>query len=59
MITEGNGASWNVADEYPELGAYIAKLKAANGNKGGTLRDVEVSFPIYANLGREFGHDFR
>lgn len=44
MATSGNGGSWNVADEYPELDACISRLKAANGNKGGMFASVSVGF---------------
>jgi len=40
MITAGNGGSWNVADEYPELDTFLQNLKTANGNNGGMFAGV-------------------
>jgi len=40
LITAGNGGSWSVSDDYPELDAFLDNLKTANGNKGGMFASV-------------------
>jgi hypothetical protein len=42
MITAGNGGSWNVTEDYPELDKFLDELKTANGNKGGMFASVSV-----------------
>lgn len=42
MITAGNGGSWNVTEEYPELDKFLDGLKTANGNKGGMFASISV-----------------
>jgi hypothetical protein len=42
MATTGNGGSWNVGTDYPELKGELDDFKKAVGNSGGMFKPINV-----------------
>jgi len=47
MATTGNGGSWNVSAEYPEMDGELTNFKKAVGNSGGTFKPIALGNAFY------------